>query len=270
VPDRRLQNRSGGATFLCYHSVAPAGPKYLTVTPELFEHHLAVLEERGLRTGDIAALEAIAAGREAPPTVFLTFDDGFLDNYETVLPLLRERGMRAFVFVLPPLVDEGAPLVWPEVADDAQCHPETMRSLTWPMLEEMGESVFEVGAHTLTHPHLPKLSDEALREELWESRARVTERLGRCDTFAYPFGEWSPRVAAAAADCGYRFAFTLPTEYGQRSAEPLTIPRLNVDYRDSGSKLASKLSPRGRSVYLSPVARAARRRLRAVTGAVWR
>jgi peptidoglycan/xylan/chitin deacetylase (PgdA/CDA1 family) len=258
MADRHFRNRSRQAAFLCYHSVAPTGPKYLTVTPQLFESHLRTFAERGMRTGDLGTLEALAAGERTPPTVFLTFDDGFVDNYETVLPLLRERGMRAFVFVLPPLVDAGAPLVWPEVAADAQRFPH-MRSVTWDMLGEMKEAAFEVGAHTLTHPHLPELDDERLREELWQSRERIVALLGDCATLAYPFGEWSPRVAAAAADCGYRYAFSLPTDHGQRHADRLTIPRVNVDYRDSGRRLAAKLSPVGRALYLAGTTKGARR-----------
>ena len=262
VPDQRLRNRSREATFLCYHSVAPAGPKYLTVSPELFERQLDTIAARGLATGDLTTLESIAAGARIPPTVFLTFDDGFLNNWETVLPLLRERELRAFVFVLPPLVDGAAPLLWPEVAADAERFPETMRSVGWEMLGEMGEQVFEIGAHTLTHPHLPDLAASELRDQLLDSRNRVREQLGSCDTFAYPFGHWSPEVASAVAECGYRFAFTLPTEHGQRGATELTIPRVNVDYRDDGRRFAAKLSPRGRALYLSELTKTPRRALR--------
>jgi peptidoglycan/xylan/chitin deacetylase (PgdA/CDA1 family) len=262
VSDPRLRNRSAAASFLCYHSVAPAGPRYLTVSLELFEAQLEAIEARGLLSGDLSTLEALAAGEAVAPAAFLSFDDGFLDNYQTVLPLLRERGMRAFVFVLPPLVETGAPLVWPEVAAEAERFPQTMRSVDWEMLAEMGEEVFEVGAHTLTHAHLPELADEELREELSRSRQMVKERLGACDTLAYPFGEWSPRVAAAAAECGYRFAFTLPTDFGQRDADELTIPRVNVDYRDSGGRFGAKLSPRGRAFYLSSLTKAGRRGVR--------
>lgn len=254
-----LRNRSRRATFLCYHSVAPEGPRYLTVGRELFERQLVALRDRGLRGGGLADLAAVTAGERVEPTVFLTFDDGFRDNHETAMPLLRKHGQRAFVFVLPPLVDAGAPLAWPEVAADARRYPSSMRSVTWPMLEEMKEAGFEVGSHTLTHPHLPDLGGEALREELWESRARIGERLGSCDTLAYPFGAWNPQVANAAAECGYRFAFSLPTKIGQRSATQHSIPRVNVDYRDDGARFAAKLSPLGRRVYLSTALATVRR-----------
>jgi peptidoglycan/xylan/chitin deacetylase (PgdA/CDA1 family) len=261
-----LRNRSRRATFLCYHSVAPQGPRYLTVTPELFERQLARLRWLGIRGGDLGALAEAAAGRLAEPTAFLTFDDGFHDNYATVLPLLREYGFAAFVFVLPPLVDGAAPLAWPEVAADRERFAATMRSVDWSMLGEMKEGGFEVGSHTLTHPHLPRLGPEALRQELWDSRARVKERLGSCDTLAYPFGEYSVEVAAAAAECGYRFAFTLPHHSGQRAADPRTIPRINVDYRDDGRRFASKLSPAGKRFFLSPEIAIARRLTRRLRG----
>lgn len=257
-----LRNRSGRATFLCYHSIAPEGPRYLTISAELFERQLACLRRRGIRSGGLQSLVGAADGRLDHATAFLTFDDGFRDNFETALPLLREYGFGAFVFVIPPLVDSGGALGWAEVAADLRRYPATMRSVTWAMLEEMKEGGFEVGGHTLTHPHLPELDDDALRHELWESRARITERLGSCDTLAYPFGEWSDRVASAAAECGYRYAFSLPTKTGQRRATPLSIPRINVDYRDSERRFEAKLSTLGKRVILSPAIAAARRRLR--------
>lgn len=262
MPARRLRNRSRGAVFLGYHSVAPAGPRYLTVSAELFERQLALLRRRGLRGGGLAALDELAAGRRIAPTVFLTFDDGFRDNHETVLPLLREYGLRAFVFVLPPLLATGGAFEWPEMRADLDRHATTMRSVDWSMLEQMKEGGFEVGSHTLTHPHLPRLGGEELREQLFQSRVALIERLGSCDTLAYPFGEWSPEVAAAAAECGYRYAFTLPTVSGQRQATPLTIPRVNVDYRDDERRFAAKLSPWGRRLLLSGAVGALRKHRR--------
>ncbi|HEY7456600.1 MAG TPA: polysaccharide deacetylase family protein [Solirubrobacterales bacterium] len=257
--DRLLRNRSARATFLCYHSIAAEGPRYLTISAELFERQLALLRRRGIRGGDLRSLAAAARGELDRPHAFLTFDDGFRDNFETALPLLREYGFAAFVFVLPPLVDAGGALAWPEVAADQRRHPATMRSLTWSMLEQMRAGGFEVGSHTLTHPHLPALRGEALREELAAARSRIVERLGCCETLAYPFGEWSAEVAAAAAECGYRYAFSLPTGVGQRRATPLSIPRINVDYRDDERRFAVKLSGLGRRALLSPELAAVRR-----------
>jgi hypothetical protein len=94
----------------------------------------------------------------------------------------------------------------------------------------------------------------------------VREQLGSCDTLAYPFGEWSPAVATAAAECGYRFAFSLPTAAGQRGADRHSIPRINVDYRDDEKRLARKLSPFGKHLLLSPEVATLRRLNRRLRG----
>jgi peptidoglycan/xylan/chitin deacetylase (PgdA/CDA1 family) len=259
-----LSNRSGRATFLCYHSIASEGPPFLSLTPETFERQLAEMRRRGLIGGGAQALRCLAAGRRPPaPLVFLTFDDGYLDNHHTAAPLLAEYGFTAMIFVLPPYVDVGGAFDWPELAERQRAHPQIMRSMNWEMVEELAEQGLEVGSHGLNHPHLTEIGDDQLRDELWSSRERIRSRLGRCDILAYPFGECDSRVAAAAAAAGYSFAFSLPAD-GQRRGTSLTIPRINVDGRDTGRRFALKLSPLGRRAYLSgptAVLRRARRRL---------
>jgi peptidoglycan/xylan/chitin deacetylase (PgdA/CDA1 family) len=124
--------------------------------------------------------------------------------------------------------------------------------MTWAMAEELTERGHVFGSHTVTHPHLTALDEEALREELVVARARLRERLGACDTLAYPFGEWDGRVAAAAADAGYRYAFTLP-HGAQRFATALSLPRLPVDHRDGAVRFSIKLLPAYRRLALSPL-----------------
>jgi peptidoglycan/xylan/chitin deacetylase (PgdA/CDA1 family) len=257
-----LTNRSSAALFLGYHSVNSTGPPFLTISPELFEWQLALLRRCGYRSGGLGELRLLAAGKRLPdPQVFLTFDDGFRDNAREAVPLLLEHGFKGWFFVIPPLLDDGGPLAWPEVEDDCREFPEVMRSLTWRMVEEMADAGMDFGSHTLTHPHLTQLTDEPLTQELLDSRQRIIDRLGSCDALAYPFGHWSRRVASSAAAAGYSFAFSLP--FGaQWSASRMSIPRIIVDYRDTGRRFSLKLSTRGRSLLLSP-ARPALRAVRA-------
>lgn len=260
-----LRNRSHAAAFLCYHSVHPDGPPFLTLPPERFERQLALLRRRGYRCGGMRELRGLARGeRPTARQVFLTFDDGFQDNFSHAFPLLRAYGATALVFLLPPAVDAGAPLDWPEVRERRERHPGVFRSLTWSMVDAMAEGGVEFGSHTCSHHDLTRLDDEALAEELLQSRRRIAERLGSCDALAYPFGHWSPRVAAAAEAAGYRWAFTMPSG-PQSAATPLTIPRIAVDQRDDERRFALKLTSMGRRLTLSPARgwlRTARRPLR--------
>jgi peptidoglycan/xylan/chitin deacetylase (PgdA/CDA1 family) len=259
---RPLRNRSADVVFLAYHSVAEDGPPYTSVTPTAFERHIAVLTRLGYGSGGLADLERLGRGeRTRERFAFLTFDDGYRDGGEIARPLLEAHGFRGLFFVLPPLVDDGAALSWPRVEGRLKDYPAVMRSLTWNTVEEMAASGHEIGSHTLTHPTLTELGEEALRQELLDSRRRIEERTGRCDALAYPFGLWSPRVAAAAADAGYSFAFTLPFG-GQPEAGPLCIPRIAVDHRDDERRFRLKLRPAYRAFLLSRLKPAARRVLR--------
>jgi peptidoglycan/xylan/chitin deacetylase (PgdA/CDA1 family) len=260
-----LQNRSKVATFLCYHSVAEPGPAFLSVPPDAFERHLALLRRRNYRSGNPETLRRIAEGeRPSARYVFISFDDGYRDNLTQALPLLREYGFTATFFVLPSYVDSGGPLDWPELGVSRMKYPEVLRSMNWAMVESLVEAGCEVGSHTLRHAHLRELDDQALRHELCESRRRIAERLGRCETVAYPFGEWDPRVARAAGAAGYSFAFSLPCE-AQLTASRMAIPRLTIDHRDSNGRYALKLTRTGRLLYFSPV-RAALRKARRSSG----
>lgn len=257
--DRLLRNTSGRAAFFCLHAVAEAGPAFLTVPPDAFERQLATLTRRGWVTGGLEALASVLAGRRpARPTAFLTFDDGYLDNYTAMFPILRAYGARAIVYLLPRAVDTGGELRWPEVEADVERFPDVMRSMTWEQAGEMAEGGVDFGSHTLTHPSLPTCDDGRLAAELGESREHVRERLGSCDSIAYPFGHWDRRVAAATARAGYRSAFTLPSGH-QRTVGPLSIPRLAVDHRDDPRRFSVKLSPLGRRALLTPAHTVVRR-----------
>ncbi len=254
-----LCNRSRAAVFLCYHSVADRGPAFTSVSEDAFERQLVTLKQMGFRSGRLDDLERLARGaRVDERLVFLTFDDGYVDNHATARPLLDAHGFSALFFLLPPRVDHGAVLDWPRVERRVAEYPEVMRSLTWPMADAMAETGHEFGSHTLSHPMLTELGDEELRQELFDSRTQIRERLGRCDSIAYPFGVWDRRVAEAAAAAGYSYGFTLP-DGSQMSADPLTIPRISVDHRDDESRFRRKLGAAYRALSLSPCRPVARR-----------
>ncbi|MDQ3719250.1 MAG: polysaccharide deacetylase family protein [Actinomycetota bacterium] len=246
-------NRSRQAVFLGYHSVTECGPRWLSLPPELFERQLALLRRRGYATGNVDALRALARGeRPARPSAFLTFDDGFADNHSIVAPLLRHYGFSAFIFVLPPLLETGGPLAWAELEEHRRHHPDVMRSLTWRQVEDLTEAGLTIGSHTMSHRRLSELDAEERTQELLDSRRVLARHLGRCETLAYPFGDWDASVARAAARAGYSWAFTMP-ETGQLRAHRLGLPRIAVDHRDTERRFVLKLSTAGRQLLLSPL-----------------
>jgi peptidoglycan/xylan/chitin deacetylase (PgdA/CDA1 family) len=99
----------------------------------------------------------------------------------------------------------------------------------------------EVGAHTVSHPHLTRLGDEELERELREARVRLEDELGRpCAYVAYPYGESDARVQDAVRRVGYSGAFAL--QAGADFANPFALPRVDLYRRDGLVRATLKTS----------------------------
>ena len=104
--------------------------------------------------------------------------------------------------------------------------------MDWDALRALAARGVEIGAHTVTHAHLPLLSDAEVEHELVESRRRIEAELGRpCRMLAYPYGEEQPRIRAAAQRAGFEAAFALPG--ARRAPHRYALPRVGL-YRADG------------------------------------
>jgi peptidoglycan/xylan/chitin deacetylase (PgdA/CDA1 family) len=81
-------------------SAATAHPRIRALAPDLFEQQLEWLQSHYNVIG-VPELEAALDGRARLPAraALLTFDDGFVDHYETVFPALRRRGLSGVFFL---------------------------------------------------------------------------------------------------------------------------------------------------------------------------
>src|SRR6185312_11244794 len=103
------------------------------------------------------------------------------------------------------------------------------------------------GSHTRTHPHLRRLSDEELREELQESRNEICEHLiPGCRSLAYPYGEVDARIAGVAEEAGYLAGACLSHSLAQRG--PHLWPRVGVFHDDFDLRFRLKISSLTRSL----------------------
>jgi peptidoglycan/xylan/chitin deacetylase (PgdA/CDA1 family) len=218
--------------LLAYHAIGTWSPR-LAIPERALRVQLALLRRRGY-VGLIAA-EAERRRQDGTlpaRTVVVTFDDGFRSVLRAK-PILDELDFPATVFVVTSFVESGEPLRWPGLERAEE-------SLGWPELELLREGGWEVGSHSATHPLLPDLDHAELERELADSRATIRQRLGSCETLAYPYGRADGRAAAAAARAGYLAAFTLGRAH--RPDEPLRRPRLGLRAVDRGLRLRVRLS----------------------------
>lgn len=108
--------------------------------------------------------------------------------------------------------------------------PQTM---SWPVLKQLRRDGFIVGSHTRTHVSLPMEPLDSAENELAESKRVLERQLGASiDHFAYPGGQFTPRVVDVLEQCGYRYAYTA-CPHSDRRHPALTIERLLLWERSS-------------------------------------
>lgn len=155
-----------GIPVLMYHSVGRVLTDWhwavLTVPAFTFEAHLrALVRERYGAVGFPELFEYVSARRTLPPrTVVLTLDDGYLDNWTYVVPLLRRYGFRATILVTPEFVDprdiQRPTLedVWVGRAREADL--EVRGFMSWRELAAAAsDGTLSVQSHALTHTWYP-------------------------------------------------------------------------------------------------------------------
>jgi peptidoglycan/xylan/chitin deacetylase (PgdA/CDA1 family) len=122
-------------------------------------------------------------GRAMGGTLSITFDDGYVDNYEVAAPILAARRLPASLLVSSAFIGSDFVAPW-----DRALH-EPPRWMSWQQLRELMQQGFEIGSHTHTHINLATTDPELVRSDILESRRVLEQELGRpARLFAYPFG----------------------------------------------------------------------------------
>lgn len=232
--------RRPGVPILMYHQVAahrPGSPlNKWRVTPERFAAHLRLLASGGWR--GVSLRDWLETPEPPGRRVVITFDDGFAALVPNALPLLREHGFSATVFVVAGKL--GGENDWDgERPGDALLDAAGVRALA--------EAGLEIGSHGATHRALPECDDARLREEVAGSKALLEGVTGGpVVSFCYPYGACDDRAAAAVRDAGYRAATVIRGGIARDLSDPHRLKRVAV--RGTDTLLDFRLAlTRGRS-----------------------
>lgn len=241
---------------LCYHAVSERWRASRAITPRALESQLEFLVRRGYQG---ATFHQSIVAPPGPKTLAVTFDDGYRSVTELARPILSRLGLPGTVFVPSAFAGAVWPMAWPGIDKELGGeHEHELALMSWAELRALAGEGWEVGSHTRTHPHLTRLDDAELREELEGSRSDCEGHLGApCRSLAYPYGDHDERVVRAAGRAGYEAAGTLPGRL--HAPSPLRWPRLGVYQVDKGSRFRLKVLPAARRVRASRAAEVAQR-----------
>lgn len=186
--------------ILMYHylSVPPEGAdKYridLSVSPEDFRAQMQYLADNGYTPIDLYDLSRAITNKADLPDkpIIITMDDGYRDNYANGLPVLKELGFTATIFLATDFLDEG--------------HP---GYLTWDMVHEMSAAGIRFEPHSKSHSDLSGRGRDFLVWEMLGSQETIAAHIGYTPRyFAYPSGRYDGTAMQVLEELGFWGAVT--------------------------------------------------------------
>ena len=199
----QLQEQSAWV-ILCYHrfeSEEGLDPiPGMAVTPDAFRKQIEFLRS----IGTLVSLEEGLVGGEGL-RFSLTFDDGYRDNVDVLLPEIKKRSVPVTVYCTSDFIAGCIPQL---DHDDAigytapAMNPEQLRVLA-------ASPLVTIGAHSVTHPRFTKLVEDEWVQELGQAKTDLESWIERpVEHFAYTYGplqafDWAVGPGHVA-QAGYR------------------------------------------------------------------
>ena len=185
--------------ILCYHRVCPEKDfgifRSLCVTPEDFRFQMRLLKLLGYTSLSVQNLVAyLRLQKNIPsPSVVITFDDGYEDNYTRAFPVLKEFGMIPNIFLVTDLI--GKVNAWDQ---------EQVPLLNADQIKEMRDEGAVFGSHSANHLDMTKEDSAKVKIEIERSKTKLEELTWRKDIpFCYPYGRLSPNLKRWVREAGY-------------------------------------------------------------------
>lgn len=194
-------------SFLMLHSVGdevtdPCCPNN-TIRPKELRNLVVALRRKGYMFKTFK--DTIETGDRR--TICLAFDDGYMDNYKVLFPILKELQIPATIFV----TNRGAPDFPRERWSTEDPIPENAAFLTPEMLREMDASgLVEIGGHTAGHTTLTRVSLDEAKREIEDNKRWIEDVLGHeVVSFCYPRGGENEEIVSLVKGAGYKYAATM-------------------------------------------------------------
>ena len=110
------------------------------------------------------------------------------------------------------------------------------KPLTWEQVRELMAAGMDIGAHTVSHGFLNRMTADEIEQELSLAQQRIKQETGQAPiALSYPTGQYSPKVMQIAKRLGFHFAYTYHHQVAQlaqlksTSTAAFEIPRLHVE-----------------------------------------
>lgn len=231
---------------LCYHNIATQNEKAnypeesdWTITTDNFKEHLDYLKNNNYKTLTMDEFYNWKIGNLNLPykSVLITFDDGFLSNYEYAFKLLKEYNMNATVFVVGSFIDNSTTNEW---------NGNIKTYMTKDILENLKNEYpnIEIYSHSYNLHYQGAINQN--KDVLMQDIENFDNFYPNNDILCYPFGQYNDNIEDCLKESNYKMAFRYgPNKKDYKKASRndniYEIPRLNVSHGMNVFKFALRL-----------------------------
>jgi len=219
------------AIILLYHRVAESENDIhrLSVGPKNFEYQLNYLSKKFKIISLERLVNDLKTNKLRRDSIAITFDDGYADNLYNALPILEKYKVPATIFITTGKIGDTTPFFW------EMNLPEKYRGrcVNQDELKQLASSpLIEIGAHTVNHPKLSKISMGEQNKEISESKSNLEDLLGKpVWSFAYPFGgkgAFDKDTVDLVKKEGFNYACSNIHRKVNKNSSPYSLPRFVV------------------------------------------
>ena len=206
VRNWRRRLRGEFPVMILFHHLVSDRPHRMGVATDYFLRQVNYLKRHYRLVSLTEAVRLATSGPIHTPTMAITFDDGYADNYINLRAVTEAADVPACFFVSTQHIAQGKEFFHDHRANQAGFLP-----CTWEQIRGLQQSGIEIGSHTRNHADCGSTDLEFLRNEILGSREDLQQNLGAATPFfSFPFGlpvNISPMAAEIAQD-SYPYVFS--------------------------------------------------------------
>lgn len=216
-------------SILMYHMIGDMKNNSAVMTEDNLRIQMQYLKDHGYHPITMQELyDYVTKGEKLPSKpVCITFDDGYLDSYTIVYPMMKEFGYPWTLFL---------------ITDDVG---KSYNRMTWEQLKEMADSgAVTIANHTLSHPKLHNLPTRAEKEnEIIGANKALKYHLGIDNLwFAYPYGDYDDEVIDICKKAGIKLAVTTDAGRVHVGSYPYDLKRVYIGNNVSLARFMERLT----------------------------
>lgn len=237
-----LHGRTGQqrVIILLYHRVSDQFRDHVTIGIERFDEHMAYVAKHFVTVSLREIVEGKIPRNSSKPIIAVSFDDGYLDNYENAAPVLLKHGVPCTFFISTEKVRDNKPF-----DHDMRALGFGLDNMSWDQVRQMRDWGLHFGSHTRNHVNLAEVGDDMALEELHGSLNDIRRELDQEQVFiAYPYGR-KHHITAARVDMmkklGYAACFSAYGGLNGSDIDLFNIKRIGVNWAFDLTTLQARL-----------------------------